>query len=398
MNPRLDSTAAAPAQAMAVPAAAVREQLDRMLASAVFKNSKRYSSLLRYVVEHALNGTSGQMKERTLGVEVFGRAPDYDTNIDPVVRIAASEIRRRIAQYYYQAGRESEIRIDLPTGSYAPTFHFAAENGVAPAALPLPVAARLSRSTWRGIALATVVLAAAVAVGWLGPWRGRSGLDRFWEPLVKSRGQVLICVGGGGSTTGSQPAGARGAQPAPARNSIAFRDATMLARVAGLIESRGASFNIRSAADSSFTDLREGPVVLIGGFNNDWTLRLTAATRFGFERFPDRLSIVDRRAQQRKEWSVQYDSEGTFSAINEDYALISRLWDPSTESIVVIGAGLTSYGTIAASEFLTNPNYMESLTRQAPDNWESKSLQAVIATRVLNGSSGPPRVAAAHFW
>src|SRR5260370_12821349 len=65
--------------------AAIQAQLERILANPLFKNSKRYPSLLRYVVERTLDGHPGELKERTLGIEVFGRAPAYDTNLDPLV-------------------------------------------------------------------------------------------------------------------------------------------------------------------------------------------------------------------------------------------------------------------------------------------------------------------------
>lgn len=98
---------------------AIRKQLERMLANPLFKNSKRYPNLLRYVVEHTLERNPGELKERTLGVEVFGREPNYDTNADPVVRATAGEIRKRIAQYYHEHGRENEIRMICRP---APTF------------------------------------------------------------------------------------------------------------------------------------------------------------------------------------------------------------------------------------------------------------------------------------
>ena len=92
---------------------AIRKQLERMLANSLFKNSKRYPNLLRYVVEHTLEGDPSELKERHLGVQVFGREPDYDTNADPIVRATAGEIRKRIAQYYHEQGHEAEIRIEL---------------------------------------------------------------------------------------------------------------------------------------------------------------------------------------------------------------------------------------------------------------------------------------------
>src|SRR4051812_37473883 len=102
---------------------AIQEQLERMLASPLFRNSKRYPCFLRFVVEHSLTGDREHLKERTLGVRVFGREPDYDTNDDPVVRLTAGEVRKRIAQYYHEPSHESELRIDLPSGSYIAEFH-----------------------------------------------------------------------------------------------------------------------------------------------------------------------------------------------------------------------------------------------------------------------------------
>src|SRR5258708_29614357 len=105
--------------------------------------------MVRYVGEHALSGDSGKLKGRTLGVEVFARDPHYDTNLDPVVRTTAGEIRKRIAQYYHEPGHEGEIRIDLPAGSYLPEFHLSAKSP----ALLQPARAGLR---WLHISLAVV--------------------------------------------------------------------------------------------------------------------------------------------------------------------------------------------------------------------------------------------------
>ena len=94
--------------------------------SAVSITANIIPSLLRYVVNETLEGRGSHLKERALGVEVFSRDPDYDTNADPVVRTSACEVRKRIAQYYHEPGHEDEIRIDLPAGSYVPEFRFAA--------------------------------------------------------------------------------------------------------------------------------------------------------------------------------------------------------------------------------------------------------------------------------
>src|SRR6202167_5067898 len=103
-------------------AALVREQLKRLLAHPLFANSKRYPVFLAYTVEQTLLGNAGELKERTIGVEAFGREPSYDVNLDPVVRTTAAEGRKRLIQYYYSTDHVGELKIELPVGSYVPTF------------------------------------------------------------------------------------------------------------------------------------------------------------------------------------------------------------------------------------------------------------------------------------
>ena len=100
----------------------ISAQLNRILSSRHFRNSRRCQSLLRYVVETAQAGRLDNLKERVVGTSVFGREPGYDTNEDAVVRNAAAEVRKRLAQYYLESEHESDLRIELPPGSYVPEF------------------------------------------------------------------------------------------------------------------------------------------------------------------------------------------------------------------------------------------------------------------------------------
>lgn len=107
---------------VAIPPEEIEVQLARMLDSQHFRHSQRYPALLRYLVEQSQQGKGAQMKERLLGIEVFHRTPDYDTNTDPVVRVTAAEVRKRIAQYYQEPEHSGELRIELPVGTYNPRF------------------------------------------------------------------------------------------------------------------------------------------------------------------------------------------------------------------------------------------------------------------------------------
>src|ERR1700727_3920745 len=103
---------------------AMHGQLERRLSNSHFKQSRRFPSFLRFVIDQTLQGHTDLLKERTLGIEIFGREADYDTASDPIVRVTATEIRKRIAQYYQEPGHETELRVSLPSGSYIPQFHW----------------------------------------------------------------------------------------------------------------------------------------------------------------------------------------------------------------------------------------------------------------------------------
>src|SRR5512147_1451713 len=136
--------------------AAVHAQLARLLDSPHFRNSKRSQALLRFVVQAALAGDQNSLKERGIGAAVFGREPAYDTAQDPIVRNVAIEVRKRLAQYYLEPEHAAELRIDLPSGSYLPSF--AAESAALEPAAPRPKAQGFP---WRWLAVAALALIAA---------------------------------------------------------------------------------------------------------------------------------------------------------------------------------------------------------------------------------------------
>jgi TolB-like protein/tetratricopeptide (TPR) repeat protein len=102
----------------------VRDHLKDVFASRAFAGSKRAQDFLQLIVEHALAGRLDCLSERMIGVEMFGRRIDYDTANDGVVRVKATEVRRKLAQYYQESTKPSLVRIELPSGSYVPKFHW----------------------------------------------------------------------------------------------------------------------------------------------------------------------------------------------------------------------------------------------------------------------------------
>src|ERR1700721_848058 len=91
--------------------AAIHEQLERLLVNPHFSHSRRFPSFLRFVVEQTLSGQMDLLKERTLGIEIFGRDADYDTASDPIVRVTAAEIRKPTPQTNKDPGHSTQIRL-----------------------------------------------------------------------------------------------------------------------------------------------------------------------------------------------------------------------------------------------------------------------------------------------
>jgi hypothetical protein len=413
----------------------VRSQLEKLVSDGRFAASKRYPYLLRYIVEQTLAGNEDDLKERTLGVEVFHRPPDYDTNADPVVRLCAAEVRKRLAQYYQSPAHGGELRIDLNPGSYVPVFSQLAPDApvfeaippeVIPADVPSkaePVVTRPRRTRkiyWPAGLIAAGVIIAVVWVlilfsGGARSWRHlgkqKSAIEEVWSPLLTSSKPVLFCVGET-ETELYAPHDSpltqlqRGADDdsflqssADKNDFIPFSDVQVLSRFVSLIGAHGHAFRVQSSRRTISSQLREGPVVLIGALNNDWTLNRTSSLRFHLEMpaSPDQAYwIADTQHPESRAWQVR--AQAPKSHVVKDYAIAARFTDESTGQVVLVAAGIAGSGTRAAGEFLTDEASLKELVDSAGVDWGRTNFEVVLSSQVVNGMQGKPRVEAKAFW
>jgi hypothetical protein len=399
--------------------AAIRAQLGRLLAHPLFSNSKRYPVLLAHTVDQTLKGNAAELKERSIGIEVFGRSPSYDANSDPVVRITAGEVRKRLMQYYYDPAHNGEVIIELPVGSYVPAFR-AAEvpvEAAVPAESPVqPVAAHTRGASHRprwlvDSSLALLACLMGIALGWFyrdfKSYQPPSSIDRFWAPIMAGTTTATYCLGEpaknldvGAINSFDAPADRTKPEPLYFRlhlsGHLALADVITLTRTAAALETRHKAFRVLPASEASFAQLREGPSVLIGGFDNIWTLRITQKLRFGFDSKDGVALIVDRKSQKETTWATAWDLP--YEKLSRDYAIVARIHDNTTGQPVIIAAGISEEGTEAAGEILYNPVYLDSLIARLPANWEQLNMEAVIETQVIEGHPGPPSILAVETW
>jgi hypothetical protein len=375
---------------------AVQAELERILATPLFRSSRNYPAFLRFVVTRRLERRTEGLKERSLGVEVFGRSPSYDTSADPVVRSTASEVRKRLAAFY-QTETRSRVRIELPPGSYIPEFR------IPPAlpAVPEPELAErrsLPRAYWLGIVLTAIV---CVSLAIWRPWSSRPASEVFWEPVLQTPGSILLAFGRPSKPNPNPtplPGGMSRGVSVP-REYVAYSEAYAFGRVAALLGQHQKNFKTQRLGDTTLADLRQGSSVLIGGpwwVSIDWTWRLTDQWRFIFQLDQTKLQIIDRKNPSKKDWST--DIAAPAGNPTKDYALVCRIRDPKTGNFEVVIAGLTGFGTVAAAEFLTDSAQMQQLVRSAPVGWANKNLQVVLSTEIINNNSTAPQIVSQYFW
>lgn len=419
---------------------AILGTLHSVLDSTHFRKSKRYPALLEFVVLNALEDDAEPPKERTVGMKVFGRPGDYDTSSDPVVRIAAGEVRRRLALYFGE-NPTAPVRIDLPAGSYKAEFYFRSKAGngmsLTPQGVPLPVSepsplpseggeylgpankttllepasaprntssypARLStRSRVKVLVGVLVVLAAVIGTGFWSYWHGRTRQD-FWSPLLASNQPVQLLVGQNKAVAGMtaknrQEKEAYGPAGPP---HLVIDDAIVAAQICGTIRKYERDCEISPGDPVNAEQLQNKPVVVVGGFNNSWSTLLLGPLRYTIRNdHPNGAvvrSVVERTANG--EVLLRNMDEKSTSDLSKDYAIIARFRSDITDGMVVVVAGMGIPGTRVAGEYVTSPEKMREVLARAPKGWQGVNVEAVLEVNLVKGNPGRSEVIATDFW
>jgi hypothetical protein len=387
--------------------------LEELLRSEPFRNSRQSEKLLRYLVQHSLEGHDDQLREKQVGTAVFLRDQDYDTSTDSIVRVRVNEIRKRLAQYYQCAEPQPPVRLDIPSGSYRVEF---VRHDAPPVPSPQPPAVKrpVRRLVYAALILAAV--AAAAAVAWLRP--APAPLTRFWEPVLASASPVILCSGHPvlyrfttqfrnrmsfgvtdqfeyQTTTPKLPHGTMLSSDdlVPVQNQyIGLGSAYAIARISSWLARNHKESEVRFGNDISFTDLKRSPAVLIGAFQNRWTLQLMSNQRFVFETREGRPCVRDR--QTNRVWSLpNLKDDGT---TNEDYIIITRVLHSETGQFVVVAAGITQYGCQTAGDVLTSSDFLAEALRQLGRDWPRRSFQLLLHVPIIGETPGAPTLVAAQ--
>jgi hypothetical protein len=405
---------------------AIRAHLEVLYNSPQFRQSKRCQALLRFVVEETLEGRGEHLKERVVGAQAFGREPSYETTHDPIVRNAAIEVRKRLAQYYQENGSTPEVRIQLPPGSYVPEFKV--ESPV-PAEEVFELTPELvadspppsrRRSHWI-VPAGVACLSLLAFAGWR--WTSRqTAFDKLWAPFMQGP-LVQVCVGeprrliriDGPSAPAlyeslrklkTDPPSGRtlplGPQDFSATENryIHRRDALAVARVAAMLASKGIPHRLRTDSDAPYSELKGSPLIALGGFDPRHRMKLRQGFRFELtSEIVDSVRysyVLDRENPERKDWRFPVSDMKSLGPA--DYALVTLTMLSATEKAAIAIVGLTDFSTLAAGEFVTDPDAVNAAFRNVPAGWEKKNLQIVLETKVIQDVPGQTKAVAIHAW
>lgn len=393
----------------------LRAHLSEIIHGPAFKGSHRSQEFLKHIVERALQGDFDDLRERQIGINLFRRSAAYDTAEDAIVRVTASDVRKRLFQHYGQAGRDSRFRIDLPSGSYIPEFRCLsptfldgsespgiAENhiGGKPAfAVPRedgsssPV--RSPSRPLLGAALPFATLALAAVMWWgIGHrfWFKSASVDNLISATFQgSPGPVQVIVSdevlvlvqvlsGRRATLGEYENLSYLSMPELVQRkglqnfwgSLSTRQITNLGdfqnamRIAENLRARKWNVSIRHARQINARDLPTGSFIILGSsFSNPWAaLFQIKDANFPIEPAPPGKSatILNRHplAGEPSSFEVQMDAK-TGKATT--YASVAVLENTARTARVMLVAGLSMSATEMAGQFLLQDDSV-SITRR----------------------------------
>jgi hypothetical protein len=423
----------------------IREALESILRSKQFVNAHKRQKFLRLICDFYLTGRAADLNEYTIAYEVFGRGSSYDPSSNPIVRVAAHEIRKKLEIYYQNEGAGDRIRLEIPAGSYQPVFSRSAPQPPTELHAPAhdntqPTAGNRSLSTK---VLAACVAAMALALIALGIWNFQlrrqltrsdvandiTGHGELWAPFFEDSAASLVVLSNPPVLRLSNPSDPEGSsgesipltpqaieilkdktvmnpeiviseddQPnavkrkSPPRlilsNNVytGLGEAIGLSRLTDLFRKANRNLPMKQSRTVNADDLKSRNVILLGGvWVNEWSGKLPQNEDFVFT---GNATIENRNPRPGELTSYVPQFDGRTGALMVDYALVTVKPNISDGNKVMVLAGVYSQGTEAAAEFVTNQWYISQLNQRLKELLESgdpHNFQALLKVDVENG-------------
>ena len=392
------------------------EQIERLIHSHTLRKAESLCKLLRYLADYAISHPGVPVKEYQIATEVFGRPPSFDPQADSAVRVQAGRLRLKLAEYYNHEGLANDTVVEMPTGSYALSFHYretpvlvladAQSRMLDTAKIGTP--SRHARG--QAIVMAALAVALAFALGVIGtlviaprlPRTEKQSLSAypalrdFWTQFISSPEAPWI-VFSNAAFVGRPETGMRYLNPAHDSGEVILDHYTGVGEVLAVHE-LDRVFNlldhpIRVKRGSLFSldDAKNNDLIFVGSPAENLTLLdLPGTQEFQFKRLDSgphkgELGIFSAHPA-RGEPAAFYPTNPSQSLV-EDYAIVAVVHGLKTARHMMILAGTTTLGTQAAVEYVCAKDSLEELLRTigVPVGGEVKPFEALLRVKVARG-------------
>jgi len=399
-------------------AEALRAHVYEIVTSRAFRGSRRSCDFLEYVVEKALAGQFDLLKERMLGVQLFRRDPSYDTSEDAIVRVTASDVRKRLLQFYAGMQTEPEIRIALPSGSYIVQFRLAAPvPSISPPhaavieTIPLDretIPARGSAFPRRlavGLCLAIILAAGA----WIGYHQARTGSTATncipWSAMLRKNRPLKIVFSDPNIASFQKLFGIRlsvadyasrryvpDGHPLPPEavnilkvlrgNNVDAVDATNALRISGLVPPSLIQTSRARTLQSGDFKTEDNFIIMGSPASDPWVGLFQDLLDFEFTYDLEKREEVIRNKRPARGEAAIYTPTVPGWGTGQAYAIAAFLANPNQSGHIMILAGSNAAATEAAGKFVTNPDLVaETLEAHGLDPYDQK-VQFEVLLRV----------------
>jgi hypothetical protein len=429
----------------------LRAHLEGVLQGEDFFGSPRGQQFLRHVVEKAIQGDFDSLKERVIGIELFHRSPAYDKAEDAIVRVTASDVRKRLSKHYARHEGESEFRIDLPPGSYIPEITWAPQAvaasdigsselpksvpGEPPTSLHGPEATEKASSTIKSIGLTILLGLPLLALAFWAGYGARK--TKPSEPIlgslpwsaILSTGHTLQIVASDPDFATEQDITGHAASLADYANEeyipddpalspeirtfclrylrgarAADVDVPITADVVSIARLTAKKFRIRFARGMRLADFQtDDDFILLGSpLSNPWVQLFNEELDFRFiftnESSLQSIENVHPRVNELKVYTPQGPGFEPKPATGVSYAIIALVQNPHQSGDVLILAGTGAEATEAAAQFVTNVSKLSAVLKDCVNSSDrsQQNFELLLKVNIMAGAPTNTNVVACH--
>lgn len=399
--------------------AQLQAEIERLVASHTLHGSESLCKLLRYLGQHAVEHPGVPVKEYQIATEVFGRQPDFDPQLDSMVRVQAGRLRAKLAEYYNSEGAADRLVVELPKGSYAVTFHERPGGGAGPdngfGSGHLAEGKESSAAGRRGQHLTTALsiglVAALATIGWL-LWsrHGASAasanlalempaptpIQTFWTAFIRGPEEPWAIFSNaafvGRPDTGMRYYDAAKDGKAPILDHYTGVGEVLAVHNLDLVfESLHRSLRVKRGSLFSLDDAKNNDLIFIGSPSENLALLDIPSTKeFVFQRVREgiragNMEIINVHPKSGE--AASFLASPSNVPMNEDFAVVALVKAINPEHSELILAGTTTLGTQAAVEYVTRENYLDELLKRmkVTNASDLKPFEAVIQVKVAKG-------------